>query len=42
MRPKAALEEGLDVLEDGVDGLWHLEGGGVAIQLSRRRIFRII
>ena len=30
VRPEAALEENLDVLEDEVAGLLHLEGEGVA------------
>ena len=31
IRPRAALEEGTNVLEDTVDGLLHLEGEGVAV-----------
>ena len=31
MGPQLALEEDLDVLEDKVDGLLHLEGEGVAV-----------
>ena len=31
IRPRAALEEGTDDLEDTVDGLLHLEGEGVAV-----------
>ena len=31
-RPEAALEDGLDALEDKVAGLLHFEGEGVAIE----------
>ena len=32
VRPEAALEENLDVLEDEVAGPLHLEGEGVAVE----------